>query len=238
MTRRPNIVVSGATKGIGKAIIQRFFNEGYDVAFCARNNKELIKFKNHLESQGADQKVLAIACDVSDKEAVEWFAEQVAFEFEEIDILVNNAGIFMPGKLSTEKEGLFEKQMHTNLFSAYYLTRAILPFMKGGAHPHLFNLCSTASIIAYPNGGSYCISKFALLGMTKVFREELKPDGIAVTAILPGATYTSSWSESEYPESRFMTANQVANTVWHAYQLSPESVIEEILIRPMKGDLQ
>ncbi|MDX5431089.1 MAG: SDR family oxidoreductase, partial [Bacteroidota bacterium] len=131
----------------------------------------------------------------------------------------------------------FEKSIQTNLSSAYYLSRALIPAMKGSNHAHLFSVCSTASITAYPNGGSYCISKFALLGMTKVLREELKPDGIAVTAILPGATYTHSWSGSELPESRFMQADHIANVVFQAYQLSPQSVIEELLIRPMQGDI-
>ncbi|MDX5319519.1 MAG: SDR family oxidoreductase, partial [Bacteroidota bacterium] len=196
-TRRRNIVVSGASKGIGRAIVRKFYEEGFDVAFCARDNKALNQFKNELEALNRDQKILAISCDVSDKEAVEWFAEQVVFEFEEVDVLVNNAGIFLPGQISTEEEGVFEKSIQTNLSSAYYLSRALIPSMKGSNHAHLFSMCSTASITAYPNGGSYCISKFALLGMTKVLREELKPDGIAVTAILPGATYTHSWSGSE-----------------------------------------
>ncbi len=236
--RRPNIVVSGASKGIGKAIIQKFFAAGFDVAFCARNNKELNQFKNELEAIGQDdQKVLAIACDVSDKEAVQWFAEQVAFEFEEIDVLVNNAGIFLPGKISEEEDSVFEQQMHTNLFSAYYLTRALLPYMKGLDHAHIFSLCSTASITAYENGGSYCISKFALLGMTKVLREELKPDGIAVSAVMPGATITASWAGTDLPNSRFIDPVQVAETIWHAYQLSPRAVMEEIIVRPMMGDL-
>lgn len=235
--RRPNIVVSGASKGIGKAIVHHFFNEGFDVAFCARNNKELIQFKNELEAKGTEQKVVAIACDVSDKEAVQWFAEQVAFEFETIDVVVNNAGVFLPGKLSEEADGVFEQQMHTNLFSAYYLSRALIPYMLESKHAHLFSICSTASIMAYPNGGSYCISKFALLGMTKVLREELRADGIAVTAILPGATYTDSWSGTDMPESRFIDPANVAASVWHAYQLSPRTVIEELIVRPFDGDI-
>lgn len=239
MSRRNlNIVVSGGSKGIGRAIVSRFFDEGFDVAFCARNNKELVQFKNELELRGREQKVLAISCDVSVKEAVESFAEQVAFEFEEIDVLVNNAGTFLPGSIAHEVEGNFERLMNTNLFSAYYLTRALLPFMKKSTHPHLFNLCSTASITPYVNGGSYCISKFALLGMSKVLREELKPEGIAVTSVLPGATYTDSWNESKLPEERFIAAHQVADVIWQAYQFSPQSIIEELLIRPMLGDIE
>jgi NADP-dependent 3-hydroxy acid dehydrogenase YdfG len=98
-------------------------------------------------------------------------------------------------------------------------------------------MCSTASITAYTNGGSYCISKFALYGLTKVLREELKPHHIKVTAILPGATLTTSWEGVNLPEERFMKPQDVAETIWSAYHLSPSAVIEEILMRPQLGDI-
>jgi len=93
------------------------------------------------------------------------------------------------------------------------------------------------SIKAYPNGGSYAISKFALLGFSKVLREELKPAGIRVTAILPGATKTASWEGTDLPDSRFMKPEDVAEAVFSAWSLSPHSVVEELLIRPQLGDI-
>jgi short-subunit dehydrogenase len=98
-------------------------------------------------------------------------------------------------------------------------------------------MCSIASIKAYPNGGSYAISKFALLGFSKVLREELKDKGIRVTAILPGATRTSSWDGVDLPDERFMKSEDVAETIFSAYSLSKRSVVEEILIRPQLGDI-
>jgi NAD(P)-dependent dehydrogenase (short-subunit alcohol dehydrogenase family) len=89
----------------------------------------------------------------------------------------------------------------------------------------------------YANGGSYCISKYALLGMTKVLREEMKEHGVRVTAIMPGATLTTSWEGTELPEDRFMNAEDVAHAVWGAYALSERSVVEEIVIRPQLGDI-
>jgi short-subunit dehydrogenase len=127
--------------------------------------------------------------------------------------------------------------MDTNLFSAYHLTRSLIEGMKNRKSGHIFNVCSTASIVAYPNGGSYCIAKFALLGMSKVLREEMKPHGIRVTSLLPGATFTASWEGVDLPEERFMPPQDVAEMVWAAYSLSPRSVVEEILLRPMLGDL-
>ena len=109
--------------------------------------------------------------------------------------------------------------------------------MKTKKHGHIFNLCSIASIKAYPNGGSYAISKFALLGFSKCLREELKPLGIRVTAVMPGATYTSSWDGVDLPEKRFIPVEDIAETIFSAYKLSGRSVVEEILIRPQLGDI-
>jgi short-subunit dehydrogenase len=102
---------------------------------------------------------------------------------------------------------------------------------------HIFTICSTASIMAYPNGGSYCISKFALYGMTKVLREEMKPHNVKVTAVLPGATFTDSWKGVDLPEERFIDSMDIAESIWATYSLSPRAVVEEILIRPQLGDL-
>ena len=113
----------------------------------------------------------------------------------------------------------------------------LLPKMLEKKSGHIFNLCSVASIQAYPNGGSYSISKFALLGLSKALREELMVHRIKVTALIAGATYTDSWSQSNLPESRFMKSEDIAQTVWDLYHLSENTVIEEILLRPMLGDI-
>jgi NADP-dependent 3-hydroxy acid dehydrogenase YdfG len=91
--------------------------------------------------------------------------------------------------------------------------------------------------MAYKNGGSYTISKFALLGFSKVLREELKEHGVKVTALLPGAAWSDSWSGAPYPEERLMQAADVARTVWAAYTLSDSAVVEEVVLRPQLGDL-
>jgi short-subunit dehydrogenase len=125
--------------------------------------------------------------------------------------------------------------MEVNLFSAYHLTRALLPFMGPGSH--IFNMCSVASLKAYPNGGAYSISKYALMGFSENLREELKPRSIKVTAVCPGATWSRSWSGSGVDEDRIMEAEDIAKMVWSAYDLSPQADVETIIMRPIKGDL-
>ena len=231
-----SILVTGGTKGIGKAIIHRFAKEGFDIATCSRNQEDLRRLKEELESKFPKIKVIAEVADLSQKDQVNAFASKVQAEFQP-DVLVNNTGLFLPGAIHDEPEGNFELMMHTNLFSAYYLTRIFIGEMIQRKSGHIFSIGSIAGTTAYPNGGSYAISKWAMLGMTKCLREEMKPHQVKVTSILPGATYTASWEGVDLPIERFMKPEDVAESVWAAYNLSPQSVVEEIVIRPQLGDI-
>lgn len=231
------VVVSGATKGIGRAVVEKFAAAGANIAFCARSQADVYALELELQQRYPQQLFLGRVVDMGVKAQVLAFADHILQFSGQVDVLVNNAGLFEPGSIHTEADGVLEKLTETNVYSAYHLSRALLPGMMLRKSGHIFNICSTASITAYTNGGSYCITKFALLGMTKVLREELKPYAIKVTAVLPGATYTHSWSASDLPESRFMQAADVADTIYAAATLSPSAVIEEILMRPMEGDI-
>ena len=174
--------------------------------------------------------------DLSIKEQCDCFGQWV-LELGVPSILINNAGFFLPGNIQDESPEVLEKQMAANLYSAYHTTKALLPSMVQKGSGHIFNMCSIASSQAYPQGGSYSISKFALLGFSKNLRLELKDKGIKVTAVLPGATYTNSWKGSGVDPERIMEANDIAKMILAASQLSPQAVVEEILMRPQKGDL-
>jgi short-subunit dehydrogenase len=230
------ILVTGGTKGIGRAIIERFANEGFDIITCARNEKDLEELKTSLEENHALIHVLVVKADLSKKEEVLGFAEKVK-AFGTPNVLVNNTGVFLPGAILDEPDGNLELMMNTNLYSAYYLTRALISDMKEKKTGHIFSMGSIAGLTAYANGGSYAISKWAMLGMTKCLREELKDHQIKVTSVLPGATYTASWEGVDMPEERFIKAVDVAESVWSAYNLSPQTVVEEIVIRPQLGDI-
>ena len=230
------IVVTGGTKGIGKAIIEKFAMEGFDVVTCSRNLEEL----ENLEKEITQTKAINfyfMKADLSIKSEVDSFGKYIAELNRPVDVLVNNAGLFIPGQVHTEEDGTLEKMISTNLYSAYHLSRALIPAMKSQKSGYIFNMCSTASITPYVNGGSYCISKFAMLGMSKVLREEMKPFGIKVTSVIPGATLTASWEDTDLPPERFMKPEDVAAAVWAAYAVSPQAVIEELIIRPQLGDL-
>jgi short-subunit dehydrogenase len=164
------------------------------------------------------------------------FANAVLSAWEDIDVLVNNAGSFVPGSVHNEPEGQLEKMIELNLYSAYHLTRRLVPVMMRRGEGHIFNICSIAALVAYPNGGSYSISKFALDGFSKNLREEMKPFGVKVTSVHPGATFTSSWEGFVEP-SRIMEVGDVANMIHAASSLSPTACVEDIILRPQLGDL-
>lgn len=230
------VVVTGGTKGIGKAIVERFSREGYTIATCARSEGDLDALKLEVEEKYGN-KVLVNVSDISKKKAINDFIEFIRLTGKPVAVLVNNAGKFLPGQVHNEEEGVLENLIETNLYSAYRVTRGLVADMKKKKAGHIFNMCSTASITAYPNGGSYCISKFAMYGMSKVLREELKLEGIRVTSVMPGATLTASWDGVDIPEERFMKSEDVAEMVYATYQLSDRTVVEDLVIRPQMGDL-
>lgn len=232
-----SIVVTGGTKGIGLAVLERFAAAGFDLVFCARKEPDGQAVKGGLQTRFPSARIFFKAADLSDKEQVSGFVDFIKTSTPSVDVLVNNAGVFIPGSILEEEEGVLERMIASNLYSAYRLTRALGVDMKNNRSGHIFNICSTASITPYVNGGSYGISKFALLGMTRTLREELKPFGVRVTAILPGATHTASWEGSGLPEERFMKPQDVAESVFGAWSLSERAVVEEILIRPQLGDI-
>ena len=234
-----NIVITGASKGLGKAIAAIFAKDkkGHQLFLCARNAADLQATGKDLQECFAENKIYTKTCDVADKAALQQFVNWIYSHTDKVDILVNNAGVYLPGSAYGEDDGMLEKLLEVNLFSAYHLTRMILPGMIKEKSGHIFNVCSIASLIAYPNGGAYSISKFALYGFSKNLREEMKPHGIKVTHVLPGAAYTDSWSGSGVDPKRIMEATDVAQMVYAAAQLSPQACVEEIILRPQLGDL-
>ena len=230
-------VITGATKGLGRAIAEIFAEHGFDLCVCARTEADLEAMELDWASQYPQQKLHTFSVDVSKKSEVWEFGAFVRSIFPTLDVLVNNAGLFLPGKISEEQEGTLETQLETNLYSAYHLTRALLPIMIPQGRGHIFNMCSIASFMAYPNGGSYSISKFALLGFSKVLREEMKPKGLKVTSIMPGAAWSDSWAGVDLPVERLMQATDVAKAIWGCYDMSDSAVVEELVLRPLLGDL-
>ncbi len=231
------LIVTGGTKGIGRALVEKFASAGFEIITCARNSKELEQLKADIKSAYPTIVLHTFKADLSKKEETMAFASFIKEQNKSPEVLINNTGLYVPGQIHKEEDGVLEQMVNTNLYSAYHLSRALVGEMVKKKHGYIFNICSTASITPYINGGSYCISKYALYGMTKVLREELKEYNIKVTAVLPGATKTSSWDGVDLPNERFIKPQDVAESIFNVYSLSKNTVVEEILIRPQLGDI-
>ena len=232
-----NVVITGASKGIGQAIANQFAAAGANLFLCARNEVTLYNSVAELQAKYPQSNINAQAGDMSKKDEVQKFAKWVLARTVQIDVLVNNAGQFLPGNIYNEEEGMLEQMMNTNLYSAYHLTRALMPVMMNTKKGHIFNICSIAGMAAYPNGGSYSITKFALMGFSKNLRAELKPHQIKVTTVFPGAVMTDSWGDFDNSSKRIMEADDIAKMIQAATTLSSQAVVEDIILRPQLGDL-
>ena len=232
-----NAIITGATKGIGKAVLMALAKEGWNVAVTSRHQEDLDALLADFEQSFPNQQCLIDCVDFSNKAETKSYGDKISQQWAQIDLLINNAGVFLPGAVHSEPEGILERTMDLNLFGPYHLTRSILPGMLANKKGHIINMCSIASLISYANGGAYTISKFALLGFTKALREEMKPYGIKVTSIMPGATWSASWEGATFPADRLMPPEDVAEAVVSCTRMGPSSVVEEIVIRPQLGDL-
>ncbi|MFM8806242.1 MAG: SDR family oxidoreductase [Sphingomonadales bacterium] len=230
------VIVTGASRGIGKEIASLFAQAGYRLLLTARDTARLQQTVTDLTQTYPHAIIHGQAADLSiSQEAIQF--GRWCLSYGEPDILINNAGQFLPGSLSEEPEGQLEQQLAVNLYSAYHLTRTLLPDMIQRGSGHIFTICSIASLKPYAQGGSYSISKYALHGFTQNLREELKPTGVKVTGVYPGAVLTDSWGDFDNSTGRILEPADIAKMIFQAAHLSPQACVEEIVIRPRLGDL-
>ncbi|MEN3040119.1 MAG: SDR family oxidoreductase [Bacteroidia bacterium] len=226
----PVAVITGCTRGIGYAIAQRL-SHLYTIVGCGSSPESV----THVQSRHPEWDIHLY--DLSQKQNAIRFAEYILATYPEIQLLVNNAGRFAPGRLYDEADETYEAMIAINLSSAYYFTKRLLPAFMRQKKGLIVNIASIASLIAYPNGSSYSIAKAGLLAFSRNLREQLKPYHVGVTAIILGATLTSSWEGAPYPPERFIPPEAVADIVWAISQLPPSAVVEELIMRPLLGDL-
>jgi len=229
-------IITGASRGLGRAIAEIFAENGYNLYLTSLQETHLRKAVDELVNKYPAIAIKAKPFDLSKKEQAQAFGQWCLKNFSP-DILVNNAGNFTGSDVYSEEDGALEEMIETNLYSAYHLTRVIVPAMIERKSGHIFNMSSIAGLKAYPGGGSYSISKFALRGFSVNLRDELKSHNIKVTTVFPGAAYTDSWASTGIKKSRFMEADDIAKMIFAASQLSPQACVEDIILRPQLGDL-
>ena len=226
-----NAIITGATKGIGRAIAIKLAENGYNLGICARSPDDLVNLAQELVYTGV--KVFYLVADCSIKEQVYEFCTAVSSQFDRIDVLVNNAGVFIPGSLLDEEDDSYEQQLLLNQNAAYYFSKFFGKIMRKQLSGHIFNVCSVASKEIIENAGSYSVTKSALLSLNYVLRKELSKYNVKVTAILPGSTLTSSWEGTKIPPERFVQPNDIAETLYTVLNLSSGVNVEEIILKPL-----
>jgi NAD(P)-dependent dehydrogenase (short-subunit alcohol dehydrogenase family) len=229
-------LITGAGQGIGLAIARALAAEGCGLVVAGRKQSTLDQAAKQLAKFSVQ--VLPVACDVRDEDAVAGMVAASRRKFRRLDILINNAGVAHEGlpvsKLPIEA---WRQAIDTNLTGTFLVTKAALPLMKRGGT--ILNNLSIAAKTAFPNMAGYVAAKHGALGLTKTLREELRPQGIRVIALMLGAVDTDIWESfwSQAPRRKMMSAETVARAVVDALRLPDNSTVEELVIRPTAGTL-
>ena len=232
-----NAIITAATKGMGRAIAIAFAREGVNLAICARGGDDLLAFKNVLYAINPNVEVFTAMVDCSVKEQVIEFAAAAQRELGAINIIVNNVGMYTYSSILDDTEDAFEKNVHTNLAPAYELYRHFGKKMIAAKHGHIFNICSVAALNPIAEAGTYSVTKYALLGLSKVMRTEMEQYGVKVTAIIPGSTLTDSWKGMAVDPDKMVLPEDVASAVINIYKMSVGANVDEIIIKPATGQI-
>jgi short-subunit dehydrogenase len=230
-----NAIITGATKGMGRAIAVAFAKVGVNLAICSRNAGDLATLKKELLAINPVIKVFTSVTDCSHKQQVLDFAAGAAQALGFISIIVNNVGIYQPGSLFDDNDDAFDKSINTNLAAAYHLYRYFGKSMIAAKEGHIFSICSVASVNPVVEAGTYSVTKYALLGLNKVMRLEMQQHGVKVTAIIPGSTLTSSWEGITVDKDKMVLPEDIASAVINIYRMSAGANVDEIVIKPIGG---
>ncbi len=229
------VVVTGATRGIGKAIAVELLEAGFFTALCSRNLQTTASLETEISSSAGNFMISSV--DISVEEEVERFISSVAEKKGQIDVLINNAGVVYTGPVEKTDTEQWDEMMAVNAKGTFLMVKHTLPLMPRGGH--IVNIGSNASKKGFPGWAAYCASKFAVLGFTNSLREEVRDRGIKVSAVLPGPTKTDIWDSlgGEWNRAKMMSPEITAKTVLSVINQPREANIDEIDIVPSTGSL-
>jgi len=182
------VLITGAGRGIGRALAHAFAAAGAKVALLGKTKKNLLEVQKELKDSGAATVVLA--ADVSDEGAVSRAVAAAEQQLGPVDVLVNNAGIFALAPVEKMDTVAFDRMLAVNLRGPFLMSRAVLPGMKSRERGHIVNISSTAGRRGFAGGGAYCASKFGLAGLTEAMRYEARASNVRVTCVYPSTVNT------------------------------------------------
>jgi short-subunit dehydrogenase len=234
---RPVVWITGASRGIGKETAKLFASLGSIVCLSSRNTKELYKTAHEIESLGGRAHVFPM--DITRYRSISILHKKIRKKIGPVDIVVNNAGLTSFRSFLETPDYLVQGIVGTNLIGPLLLLKEVLPYMVERKKGWIFNIISMAARNIYQGSSVYTASKAGLLGFGNVIREELRDHGIRIINIIPGATETQMWHPKvrEKHAWRMMKAKSVAEAILAAYQMPDDAIAEEIVVRPILGDL-
>ena len=228
------ILITGGSRGIGKAIATSLNTAGHSILLVAKNKDNLIQAKNEMPNKSAD--VFLFPGDLSEEKTVDFlydYTESISFKPE---VLVLDAGIFIEGSLTDSKPEDLYQTMNVNLYHIYHCVKKYVSILQEQVCPKIILIGSTASLEAYPIGALYGVAKWSLKGYSVNLRKELMNKNIGVTLINPGGTLTDLWEGEDLPTDRLLEPSDIGKLVDVLLKLSPQAVVEELTVRPMLGD--
>lgn len=229
-------LITGASRGIGLAVARALACEGCDLVITGRDGRALVRAGRELERLGVA--VLGQVCDVRDAYSVDYLFTLIRRLRKRLDFLINNAGVGHPNhRVSELPYPMWAEVIDTNLNGMFLVTQAALAVMTRGST--IVNNLSIAAERVFPGSAAYSASKHGALGFTDTLREELRPKGIRVIALMPGATDTAIWETMwpKAPRRKMISAETVAGAVVNALLLPENSAVEKIVIMPAGGAL-
>ena len=233
----PVVWVTGASRGIGREIAIQFASIGCNVCLSSRNVRRLDQIVAEIKKMGGNAHTFPV--DIARPQSIDRVVNRISTQIGKIDILVNNAGMTVfKSFLSTSLEE-FQTIIATNLYGHIACIKAVLPSMVKDRSGWIFNIISNAAVKTFEGSSAYTATKAGMLGVGRVLREEMRRHQIRVVNIIPGATETEMWKPVMRKQfgRRMMRPQSVAETVLAVYQMPDDLVVDEILFRPIQGDI-
>lgn len=229
-------IISGASRGVGRATALRLAAEGAKVVAVARDAGALDLVRNTAQERGLPGSIVGLVADVRDAAAIRALSASVIGEHGGVDVLVNNAGAERVKPLPDVSDADYDLTVDTNLRGVFHMTRAFLPGMLARRRGHIVSMASMAGIRGFAEDAIYCASKFGVVGFMESLDEEVRSRGIKVTTICPGAIETEllTWLAPDDPSRKhLLLPDDVADAILYALRQPARAVIDRIILRPM-----
>lgn len=222
-------IVTGASRGIGFAIATELASQGYSLGLVSRSRTDIENASKNIKKQFPKTNIIHSAFDVVDEVSGEDFVRRVFKELGDVSVLVNNAGDYRTGTSTMATEET-KRMIDVNFIAATRFSQAVLPSMKKSGRGYIFNIASMCGVQAFSDVGSYCASKFALVGYSSSLAQELAPTGIKVTAICPSWVNTKQAADAPLEPEDMIQTNDIALTIRYLLTLGSSASIREIVI--------